>query len=326
MERTEWYPILWKKYPDFVTFSEIEHTFHRMLEIFHEHERILISVSGGSDSDCIVHLVCAYFPEYIDKCHFVFVDTGLEYDATKRHLCDIEKRYGVEIKRLRGVSVVTAVAKHGFPILSKSKSHNIDLYLRGLPSGERSVFGDAAKHWSLRFTEKQKELVRYLERNHIKVSAKCCDISKKNPLFKYIKENNIDLDVTGERQAEGGQRALIHKSCFEPGNHGIDKYMPLWFWSDKTKADFKRIEGILYSDCYEVYGMKRTGCCGCPFNLNIADELAIMAQYEPMLYKACMRVFGQSYELMDRFNVRRKKCIPEVIQFQLRFDDGGDMD
>jgi hypothetical protein len=93
--------------------------------------------------------------------------------------------------------------------------------------------------------------------------------------------------------------------------------MPLWWWSDETKHEFKEKEGIRYSDCYEVYGMKRTGCCGCPFNLNIADDLQAMYEYEPRLFKACMAVFGQAYELTDRFHCRRKKCLPDFLQMTL---------
>ena len=324
MERGEYYPLLQQKYlqgenPDFIAFSEIEHTFHRMLQIFSEHDRILISVSGGSDSDCVVHLICIYFPEYVYKCQFVFVNTGLEYDATKRHLCDLEKRYGIEIKRIRGRSVVTVVREKGFPILSKFKSEQIRKYCNGSKASENIIFYDGVRSFNaMKFTHAQQELALYIKHQKIKVSAQCCEYSKKKPLFRFIKDNEIDLNVTGERKAEGGQRAVAHKSCFEPGNHGVDKYMPLWFWSNETKAAFKKTEGIRYSDCYEVYGMRRTGCCGCPFNLNIADDLSIMASYEPMLYKACMNVFGQSYELMDRFNCRRKKCMPGAIQYILK--------
>lgn len=78
--------------------------------------------------------------------------------------------------------------------------------------------------------------------------------------------------------------------------------------------EFKHTEQILFSDCYEIYGMKRTGCCGCPYNLNIGRDLKIMAEHEPKLYKACIRVFGLAYELTDRFNCRRKKCLPDSIK------------
>jgi 3'-phosphoadenosine 5'-phosphosulfate sulfotransferase (PAPS reductase)/FAD synthetase len=176
----------------------------------------------------------------------------------------------------------------------------------------------------MKCTEEQRELARYIQENGIRVSAKCCDYSKKKPLKAYIKSNYIDLNVTGERKAEGGQRALAHKSCFECSTkkNKIDKYMPLWWWSDSVKACFKKVEGIRYSDCYEVYGMRRTGCVGCPFNIRIGDDLRIMQIAEPRLYKACMNVFGESYRLMDQFHARARKCIPDDVQQSLFILEG----
>ena len=302
----------------FEVYDALFHTGSKLLEYFGSHEHICISVSGGSDSDCIVHLVCTYFPEFLDKCKFVFVNTGLEYDATKRHLCDLEKRYGIEIDRIRGKSVVAVVREYGVPILSKYKSEMIRKHMNGNQYAWGYIFGDKVKtNHSMMFTDAQKTLVQYLTDNQIKVSALCCTYSKKKPLKKFQKEHNIDLSVTGERQAEGGQRALAHQSCFQEYKNDIPRHMPLWWWSNAAKQIFKEVEGIRYSDCYEVYGMKRTGCCGCPFNLNIADDLQAMYEYEPRLFKACMNVFGQAYELTDRFNCRRKKCLPDSFQMTL---------
>lgn len=281
---------------------------------FRDHERILISVSGGSDSDCIVHLVCKYFPEYVEKCHFVFVDTGLEYEATRRHIDDLKERYGIEIHKIRGMSVVTAVKRYGVPILSKAKSQEIRDYCKNQPYAIKRIEQRTGRFG---YTDQQKEMISYIKSTGIRIADFCCDKSKKKPIMDFIKATGIDLNVTGERKAEGGQRASSHKSCFECGNHGISKYMPLWWWSNATKADFKEFEGIRYSDCYEVYGMKRTGCCGFPFNLDIAEALQAMYEYEPNLYKACMNVFGMAYELTDRFNCRRKKCLPDSIQLTL---------
>lgn len=294
-------------------------TILKMRQHFGNHESILISVSGGSDSDCIVHLVCKYFPEYLHKCRFVWVDTGLEYDATKRHLKDLEKKYGIQIERIRGKSVVWAVKQYGVPILSKEKSQYIADYVRGVPYAQKII----NKTGRFGFSENQRALVEHIRTHGIAISKKCCDISKKKPLHDYMKANDVDLNVTGERKAEGGQRAAAHRSCFECHTDGINKYMPLWWWSDETKADFKQAEKIRFSDCYEVYGMKRTGCCGCPYNLNLNSDLAIMRHYEPQLFKACMNVFGQSYRLTDQFNARRKKILPDEIQLLLGTESEG---
>lgn len=298
----------------FEVYDALFHTGSKLIEYFSSHEHICISVSGGSDSDCIVHLVCTYFPEFLEKCKFAFVNTGLEYDATKRHLCDLEKRYGIEIDEIRGLSVVTSCKRYGFPILNKVKAHDLDLLLRKQPSGYRLVYEMEDSQFS--FTERERELARYIEANQIKVSSMCCDVSKKKPLKQYQKEHDIDLAVTGERKAEGGARAVQNKSCFREADD-FDRYMPLFWWSDETKRIFKKTEGIRYSDCYEVWGMKRTGCVGCPFGKDTAHELELMFQYEPNLYKACMNVFGQAYELTDRFKCRRRKCLPDSFQMTL---------
>ena len=306
-------------FPDYepITRAAVVNTCIKMKKYFAEHDSIQVSVSGGADSDCVVHLVCKYFPEYIDKVHFVFVNTGLEYDATKRHLDDLEKRYGITIDRIRGKSVVWSCKHHGFPILNKVKAHYIDMWQRRTPKGYYLVFEANEPRMHFKFTERERELARYLDEHKIRVSAKCCDVSKKKPLHAYNKEHSIDLEVTGERKAEGGQRAVAHKSCFEAKENKTDKFMPLFWWSDEVKANFKESEGFRYSDCYEVYGMKRTGCCGCPFGKNTAEELEIMIQYEPKLFHACMSVFGQAYELTDRFNCRKKKCLPESFHMTL---------
>jgi 3'-phosphoadenosine 5'-phosphosulfate sulfotransferase (PAPS reductase)/FAD synthetase len=133
-------------------------------------------------------------------------------------------------------------------------------------------------------------------------------VSKKRPLDQYAKEHQIDLQITGERKLEGGQRSISHKSCFEEAKRG-DKFMPLFWWSDEVKAAFKETEGIRYSDCYEVYGLRRTGCVGCPFNSTVNADLKVMQKYEPGLFKACMNVFGQSYKLMDEFSIRKMRVL-----------------
>lgn len=302
------------------TRADVLHTCIKMNNYFREHDGILISVSGGSDSDCIVHLICKYFPEYINKCHFVFIDTGLEYGATKRHLEYLKNKYGIEIKRIHGMSVVTAIKEYGIPILNKSRSEDIYYYMKGKEWAIKRIDMRSNEGTRYEYTPAMVDMIHFARDNGIKISSRCCDKSKKEPVKRYIRENGLDLNVTGERKAEGGQRASTHKSCFEEHKDGIHKYMPLWWWSDETKADFKAKEEIRYSDCYEVYGMKRTGCCGCPFNPNVADDLQAMYVYEPQLFKACMNVFGQSYELMDRFKCRRKKCLPE--HFQLTLEGG----
>lgn len=283
--------------------ARVLNTQGKMRKLFEDHNCIAVSLSGGSDSDIMLDLICKVCPDLLHKVRFIFADTGLEYNATRQHLTELEQKYGIKIERLRGMSVVTAVRKYGVPIVSKEHSHVISQYCRDVLSATPKVEGQKECRYS--FTPSRRALAHAIKERGLKVSDTCCQKSKKDPLYKYMRDNGCDLNVTGERRAEGGLRATKHTSCFEKGNHGIDKYMPLFFWNDATKAWYKEREGIRYSDCYEVWGMKRTGCCGCPFNSKVHYDLELMKKYEPTLYKACLNVFGESYRLMDEFHIRK---------------------
>lgn len=58
---------------------------------------------------------------------------------------------------------------------------------------------------------------------------------------------------------------------------------------------------ILHSKCYTEYGLKRTGCSGCPYGRDFEFELNVIQKYEPKLYKAVMNIFGESYRKYKEF-------------------------
>lgn len=71
--------------------------------------------------------------------------------------------------------------------------------------------------------------------------------------------------------------------------------------SDKDKEWYKETWGIKYSDAYEVYGMKRTGCCGCPISYRATDDLELIRPHEPKLVEAAWNVFGDSYRYRRKY-------------------------
>jgi 3'-phosphoadenosine 5'-phosphosulfate sulfotransferase (PAPS reductase)/FAD synthetase len=129
------------------------------------------------------------------------------------------------------------------------------------------------------------------------ISERCCYYTKKLTAAAFNKEYKPDLSVNGMRQAEGGRRAGAIKNCFTAANdNNPANYRPLWKWTDNDKAVYKSWRGIRYSDFYEVYGMKRGGCVGCPANSKAEQELAIVEPFEPNVVKAARKIFGATYE------------------------------
>lgn len=285
-------------------------TLLKMGVYLNQYKNICVSVSGGSDSDILIDLVEHARNKDSGNIYYIFVNTGLEFQATKDHIKFLEEKYNIHIETLRGEPIPLVVKKYGIPIASKIKSKHIDCYCRDLKSGINAYNHTGCfKGSTFAFSKNVKKLADFCKDNNIKISNKCCDLSKKKPLTKFEKSVDCDLAITGERSAEGGVRKFAHKSCFEEYNKNIKraKFMPLWFWSDQDKTDYNTEFNIINSDCYTKYGMVRTGCVGCPYSLTLFSDLEIIRKYEPKLYKACQNVFGQSYELSRVFGIRKEK-------------------
>ena len=68
------------------------------------YDKILCSISGGSDSDILIDL-CQKFDES-SKITYAFFDTGLEFQATKEHLQYLEQKYDVHIEHVKAIKSI----------------------------------------------------------------------------------------------------------------------------------------------------------------------------------------------------------------------------
>ena len=150
-----------------------------------------------------------------------------------------------------------------------------------------------------------------------KISAKCCDYCKKQLAHRVQKP--YEMIITGERRDEGGMRSVprseqwneTNTMCFSETADGKYRFKPLYYVTDKDKAWYKEHYGIRYSDAYEVYGLTRTGCCGCPISYKAVEDLEKIRPYEPNVVKAAYNLFGKSYEYRRMYNEYKAKRMRE---------------
>lgn len=90
--------------------------------------------------------------------------------------------------------------------------------------------------------------------------------------------------------------------CFTETGDGQFRLRPLFYVTDADKDWYKERYNIKYSDAYEVYGLTRTGCCGCPISYKAVDDLEKIRPYEPNVVKAAWNIFGASYEYRAKYN------------------------
>lgn len=302
---------------------------------YRNHRRIVVAVSGGADSDILVDLFCALDNE--SKVKFVFVFPGLEYKATLMHIKDLEQRYGITIKTLAPEENILWCCKvYGQPFCNKNVSEYISRLQRYGFQWEDDSFENlwkkypkcqtALKWWcdrkgegSMFSIENNKLLKDFIMAYppYFMISRMCCVKAKEKPLSDYCDAIGADLSVSGVRKSEGGARAGAYKSCFtskEDDDDYIDKYRPLFFMTNEDKKAYVQSRRIIHSECYRIYGFKRTGCCCCPFGLFFEDELEAARKYEPDLYKAASKAFQDSitYSKMYR-HFKDGKEIPQEL-------------
>ena len=315
-----------------------------------EHPNAICSYSGGSDSDIMIHIIEQVRKLYnLPSIQYAFFNTGLEMEATKRHVKEIAEQYGVEIKECRPEeNIVLATREYGQPFVSKIMSAGLEgVQKKNIPLSIADEYAKADDKISKRAELKQrypgceatinflcccnskgeprpniqlvinssKYMLDFIKENPIpfKVSNHCCDVCKKRTA--HAIQKNFEMVITGERRAEGGMRSVPRKDntsmCFAESSDGKFRLRPLFYVTDADKQWYKEYYGIKYSDAYEVYGLTRTGCCGCAISSKAVDDLEKIRPYEPNIVKAAWNIFGDSYIYRQKYNIYKATRMAE---------------
>lgn len=353
-------------YADFEPASKFESVKSIIAKRLREHPNAICSYSGGADSDIMLDIIERTRDIFrLPPVDYVFFNTGLEMQATKDHVKETEKKYGIEIRECRPeVNIVRAVRTHGIPFVSKIMSAGLSEWQKkGIPLSIAQEYDQALDKAAKRKELKERypkceSVINFLcccnsageprpniqlvinsskyMRDFIseyppdfKISAKCCDYCKKQAAHKAQKD--YDMIIIGERRDEGGMRSVPRKDntalCFTETASGQYRLRPLYYVTDKDKAWYKERYSIKYSDAYEIYGLTRTGCCGCPISYKAVDDLEKIRKYEPNVVKAAWNIFGKSYEYRMKYNEYKKRRRAEekemngVIEGQMSFEN-----
>lgn len=334
-----------------------------------QHPNAICSYSGGADSDILIDVIERTRTTFdLPPVKYVFFNTGLEMEATKRHVKETAEKYGIEIEEVRPkINIVKATREHGVPFVSKIMSAGLEGWQKkGIPLSIADEYAQAedkaAKRQELKerypkceatinficccnskgeprpniqlVINANKYMLDFIKEcpPDFPISAKCCDYCKKQPAHRV--QNGYEMIITGERRDEGGMRSVprseqwneTNTMCFAETSDGKYRFRPLYYVTDKDKAWYKDYYGITYSDAYEVYGLTRTGCCGCPISYKAVDDLEKIRPYEPNVVKAAWNIFGKSYEYRQKYVAykeqrkvedKRNKAVKNSLQLNL---------
>jgi len=147
----------------------------------HWNGEVYVSFSGGKDSTVLLHIVREEYPHV----PAVFVDTGLEYPEIREFVKTIDNVSWLKPE----MNFKEVINTYGYPVISKRQAQSIrearttkseilyKLRMTGIrENGEYSSYS--------KISEKYKNLVTA----PFKISDQCCNIMKKKPIKKYVKE------------------------------------------------------------------------------------------------------------------------------------------
>ena len=271
-----------------------------------EHNAYL-SFSGGKDSVILSHLLDIALPNnHIPR---VYANTGIDYKFIREFVKECAFK-DTRIKVLNsGVNLKKMWETDGYPFKSKQHSLMLSTYWNTKDKNEYNL--TIKTYLGIVKRPKKFKCPKMLEYQftpnfNLKCSDKCCARLKKIPMKKWAKENNKPICLTGMRKEEGGQRTSI--GCIVTDNDNkLVKFHPLLVVTEEWENEFVERERIELCKLYKPpYNFKRTGCKGCPFDLNIQETLNTMYKLLPNEYYQCLHLWKPVYDEYIRIGFRLK--------------------
>ena len=258
---------------------------------------VYMSFSGGLDSTVLLDIVRKMYPD----TPAIFADTGLEYPEIRDFVKNFKNIEWLKPKK----TFNRVIEEHGYPVVSKKVARflkdlqnisdkNINtrnLRLTGL--NQKGVFCPS---------QKLPKKWLYLIDAPFKISDYCCDVMKKEPFKRYVKQTGR-MPMSGVMAAESDLREkeyLKHGGCnmFQLKN---PMSMPLGFWTRQDALKYIKEFNIPYCSVYgdiietekglDTTMEKRTGCIFCMFGVHMEkgeNRFQRMKTTHPKLYNYCM--------------------------------------
>lgn len=232
----------------------------------------------------------------------VYIDTGIEYESVRKFVKELQ----TADKRIQiikpSVPIKTMLERDGYPFKSKEHSLKVGLY----QSGSRCKSVLAYKDGTLgKLFHCPKSLLFQFEDGYpLKLSDKCCLRLKKEPVKKWQKESGKTIAMTAMRKEEKGQRS--HLGCVVTNKDGnVLKFHPLSVVTEEWEDWYIERKGIRLCELYyPPFNFKRTGCKGCPFSLDLQEQLSLMQLYLPKEREQCEIIWAKVYAEYRRIGFR----------------------
>lgn len=301
---------LMQNYPLWMKVEKSKQRIREFIEYIGE-DSVYISFSGGKDSTVLLHLVRSIYP----NVEAVFSNTGLEYPELVDFVKSKENVTMVRPKK----SFKQVIEDEGYPIVSKKVARAIrdlqnptenNVNIRNL-----YITGKTMKGYDCPSRKLPKKWYKLIDAP-FKVSEKCCDNLKKNPIKQYERLSK-KRPIIGTMAAESKMREKEYiKSGCNSFKEGKENCTPLGFWTEQDILQYiyeNKLEiASVYGDIVKADGKlkttgeQRTGCIFCAFGCHMEvgeNRFQRLKKTHPKLHGYCMDQLGMR-EVLEYIDVK----------------------
>lgn len=273
-------------------------------------ENFAISFSGGKDSTVLHHLIDMALPE--NKIPRVYADTGIELGMIRNFVLDLQK-HDDRIQIIKpSTPIKPMLERDGYPFKSKKHAALVATYQKYKTTEGRAGIqhylhiNTDGINWASQNSCPAILKYQFTPEFQMKISDLCCKRMKEEPLDKWQKENNKPYAIIGIMASEAGRR--MNAKCLAFRAKKFKAFQPLApmtkEWEDWFIEEYKINICDIYKPPYNFY---RTGCKGCPFAVNLQQELDTLEKFFPAERKQCEFIWKPVYDEYRRLGYRLKK-------------------
>jgi len=259
---------------------------------------VSVSFSGGKDSTVLLDLARRAFPDI----PAAFADTGLEYPEIREFVKTVPNVTWVRPE----MPFYKVIEIYGYPVISKEVAKRIYYARRGSLWAVMHLNGKSKDGTPSKFNERYMKWARLVDAPFL-ISEHCCEVMKKRPLKRYVKETGR-TPIIGTMACESVRRQSAY---LQTGCNAFEKKepssQPMSFWLEQDVLHYLALTGIPYASIYgdivadsktgklKTTGVQRTGCMFCMFGAHREKQPNRFQQMElshPKQYDYCINKLG----------------------------------
>lgn len=265
-------------------------------------DNFYISYSGGKDSTVLHELVDMALPN--NKIPRVYANTGIELNMIRNFVKAKAEKDNRIIMLVPKIKIQSMLKEVGYPFKSKRHSRWVyDYQRRGMVQSVCNYLGNEKKNKDLYRPCPKILQYQFSEDFNLKISDQCCVELKEKPMKTWAKENKKPYSIIGVMRDEGGRREF--SKCLAFTGNKLKAFQPLVPVTKEWEEWFIKEYDVDICDIYKPpYNFERTGCKGCPFGIELQEELDTLQEFFPNERKQCEAIWKPVYDEYRRLNYR----------------------